>query len=146
MRREDWTRQLANYLEGVRESKFVWGSFDCCLFVCSAIEAMTGVDPGKSLRGQYSTEDGAIELMLKEYGTCSLETLVESICKEMGYPETPPLSAQRGDVVLVNAPIPSSSFRTCLGIIAPGGRAAVASPRGFTLFPMRRFLRAWTVV
>jgi cell wall-associated NlpC family hydrolase len=146
MRREDWPQRLAEYLEEHRSTPFVWGTFDCCLFVCDAIEAMTGVDPGRNLRGRYVNETGALDVLLEEYGTDNLERVVEKICELEGYPEMTPSFAQRGDVVIVNAPLSAESmFHVCLGIVAPGGRAAVASPRGFILFPLSRVVRAWRV-
>lgn len=146
MRHEDWPQRLATYLEDHRSTPFVWGTFDCCLFVCSAIEAMTGEDPGHNLRGRYSTESGATDVLAKEYGTDDLEEVVAQICEREGFPEITPSLAQRGDVVIVNAPLASESmFHLCLGVVAPGGKAAVASPRGFLLFPVTRFLRAWRV-
>ncbi len=147
MKRQDWPERLAEFLEERRGAIFEWGRHDCCLFVCDAIRAMTDLDVGYRFRGRYTTESGALDAMLDEYGMEHLGELVELVCREFGFPEIPPKRAQRGDVILVNAPLASDSmFSSCLGIVAPGGRAAVASPRGFVLFPVGRFLRAWEVV
>jgi len=146
MRYEDWPKRLAEYLEEHNSTPFEWGRFDCCLFVCGAILAMTGVDPAKNLHGRYVNETGASDVLLEEYGEDSLEEIVAAICEREGFPEITPSFAQRGDVVVVNAPLSGDSmFHVCLGIIAPGGRAAVASPRGFILFPINRVIRAWRV-
>ncbi len=42
--RQDWKKQLADYLESKKGHKFVWGVSDCVSLTLNAITAMTGDD------------------------------------------------------------------------------------------------------
>ena len=44
-RKPDWQALLDAFLAEHQFDSFQYGRWDCCLFVCDAIQAMTGVDP-----------------------------------------------------------------------------------------------------
>ena len=140
-RHEDWPTRLARFLEESRGREFRYGDWDCCLAVCDAIEAMTGFDPGATFRGQYSTELGAIHVMLEYSGGNVIET-VELETAVLEVEEVPIARAGRGDVVLVELEAGPS-----LGVVdLTGKRVAVAAhPRGLAFLPIARGLRAWKV-
>lgn len=96
-RLSNWPARLAEFVEARRERAFSWGESDCCLFVCDAIEAMTGTDPGARWRGLYQTEKGARRILRDNGGVAGLATLI------LGQPVASAL-AGRGDVVLIDTP------------------------------------------
>ena len=141
-RHHDWPSRLLAQVEAARQLPFEWGVADCCLTACDMVQAITGVDPAAHFRGRYSTKAGAYR-SLKAYAGGGLAATVERITAELGMPEVPPLSAQRGDVVLIHAPeCPPESLALAICI---GGYIAAQGPDGLTLEPMARGMRAWRV-
>ena len=63
----DWYDRLSAYLRETRALPFAPGRHDCALFFAGAVNAMTGVDPAKGLRGTYSTIPGGLK-RLKRLG------------------------------------------------------------------------------
>ncbi len=113
MRRlEDWPTRLAEFIEARRERAFSWSESDCCLFVCDAIEAMTGTDPGARWRGLYASEKGARRVLRDNGGVAGIATLV------LGSP-VPIALAGRGDVVLIDTPH-GEALAICLGVVVAG--------------------------
>ncbi|NSX15974.1 hypothetical protein HTY52_17970 [Cupriavidus taiwanensis] len=129
-RLEDWTARLAEFIETRRERVFSWGDSDCCLFVCDAIEAMTGTDPGARWRGLYASEKGARRVLRDNGGVAGIATLV------LGLP-VPPALTGRGDVVLIDTPH-GEALALCLG-----GLIAGQGPDGIEFYPMTAAKAAW---
>jgi hypothetical protein len=137
MRLPDWEKRLAEHFARSRARAFGWGEFDCALAVCEGIEAVTGVDPGKSYRGKYMSEKEALALIGGDLGT-----FVAGIAGELEFRELRPTFARRGDVVLVDNGDPTHA----LGTADLSGRFAwCASERGFIRVPMKYWLRAWKI-
>jgi len=110
IRRTDWQSRLGDYLAG-SDGRFKWGNCDCCLAVCDAVMAMTGVDPAEWFRGRYQTEKGAYK-MLGEFLTMNkvdvpagfsnrVRAMTAVITKSISAIETPVLHAGRGDIALL---------------------------------------------
>lgn len=55
---------LRIFIDQRRFDAFEWGRRDCCLTVADAVQAMTGQDFARDLRG-YKTEKGAIKRLRK---------------------------------------------------------------------------------
>lgn len=91
----DWETRLAAYLETLRDQPFRWGSLDCAIFAAGAVNAMTGVDPMRGLRG-YRSEAGA-EKVLKEKAGGTLVRFMNS-----KFERVPVGLAHRGDLVMVD--------------------------------------------
>lgn len=92
-RKENWPSLLAAYLHARRSMPFAWGSNDCCTFASSAVEAMTGVDFSKRW-APYSDLRGAAALLRAAGG-------VAGVADAALGSRVAPISAQRGDVVLL---------------------------------------------
>lgn len=131
-RLEDWPTRLAEFIEARRERAFSWGESDCCLFVCDAIEAMTGSDPGVRWRGLYTTEKGARRVLRDNGGVDGIATMV------LG-PAMPPALAGRGDVSLIDTPS-GEALALCLG-----GLIAAQCQAGLEFIPMTAAKAAWKV-
>ena len=140
-RRPDWQAVLDSFLGAHANRRFEYGTWDCCLFVCEAIAAMTGVDLAASYRGQYSTRAGARRLIGEQFGTVSILAVAENAAAAHDMPEVPVPHAQRGDMVLVARGRDYSP-----GLVALNGREAiVTSKRGLWRLPLSRAVRAWQV-
>jgi hypothetical protein len=140
-RHSNWQTDLQRFLESRCFTPFRHGSFDCCLFVCGAIEAMTGVDAGAPLRGQYDSYERGLRVVAKYAGRASVEAFIERLSIEHNMPEVPPLCAQRGDVVLLrHAPDFSLAF---IGL--DGNVLGASLLRGFERVSLNLAVRAWRV-
>lgn len=174
-RYSDWERRLEAHFTGALRTPFRWGVFDCALGACRGVAAITGVDPGADLAGQYASEEEAAELMalfgrggiaislessvlpaavLPPIGRQSsasggdLGTLAAAIAESHGMAEVRPSFAHRGDVVLVDNALPrrGAAPSRALGTVDLSGRYAwCVGEQGFVRVPMRRWLRAWHV-
>lgn len=131
-RLEDWPTRLAEFIEARRERVFSWGDSDCCLFVCDAIEAMSGADPGARWRGLYASEKGARRVLRDNGGVAGIATLVLGAA-------APPALAGRGDVVLIDTPN-GEALAICLG-----SQLAAQGQAGIEFMEMRQAKAAWTV-
>jgi len=137
-RHNDWPSRLLRAVEEHRCKPFSWGESDCCLFVCDCILAMTGHDPAAPFRGRYRTALGAYRALRRYCGGGLGE-----IAAACGYAEVSPSMAQRGDVVLVNAPEcqpGGKALGICLGV-----HIATQSAFGLIFEPRARALRAWRI-
>ncbi len=141
MRFEDWPSRLERYLVETRARAFRWGEWDCCLAACSAIEAMTGIDPGAAFRGAYSTEQGAARAMLRS-GAGGVAETAAAVCEALGFRQVPPLTAQRGDAVVFD----QVELGPTLGLVGLDGMIWAASrDGGWARFALSCAHRAWRV-
>lgn len=130
MRLRDWQSRLQACLAERWARPFAWGSQDCVLFAADCVDACTGVDPAKGMRGTYSDASGAARLV-RELG--GLAAIAASHCG----PEIAPALAQPGDVGLV-----MNDGRECLAVC--GGQHWLApGESGVCVLPSGQGLRAW---
>ena len=97
MRYHDWPERLFTVIKAAQSSKFEWGENDCAIFVFACVEAMTGVDHMKELRGKYSCRRSCEKAFKKVKGTKTLLAFADK-CFENRVDLS---KAQRGDVVLL---------------------------------------------
>jgi hypothetical protein len=133
MRHEDWPQRLAAAIEAARRRPFAWGQHDCVMFAAGVVLALTGSDPMARWRGTYDDALSALRALEREGGMEALWT------RALG-PAMPPLTAQRGDVVLFDQPDIGETIGVCTGhMIAGPGRD------GALFVPMRAGVMAWRV-
>ena len=94
-RKSQWRPALAAYIDECRSTPFAWGSHDCALFAAGAVEAMTGADLARGLRGKYRDARSATRV-IKKAGFGSLGDLVAA-----RLPEVAPGLADRGDLAII---------------------------------------------
>lgn len=141
VRLPNWHAHLDYFLVANRDRQFGYGQFDCCLFVCDAIQAITGTDPAAPFRDRYSSLKGARREMKEYCGSPSVANVVALVASRHGMPEIPPLCAGRGDIVLITRP-PGFS----LGLVALNGREIVVTAQsGLELISLSLAVRAWRV-
>lgn len=147
IRKSDWDFQLAQFLSEAEKRRFIWGKNDCALFVCEAIERMTGVDPAADWRGQYDSEEGALQRLREQSGEqyFPLEAICVQIAEKFQIEEVPPQLAHRGDPVWLR--LPENPFGGILGLLDLDARQAVfiRPPRGIQRVPREEIDRAWHI-
>lgn len=134
---ENWSDELNNLLELSRNKKFERGQHDCALFVCDAINEMTGVDFGAELRGTYKTKKDAFKAV-RETGC---KDLIALATKRLGEPLNTPLKAGRGDIVAVK-------YGNEMGLAVvdlTGRRAVTPTLEKLEYYPPKYWLKAWRV-
>lgn len=96
-RQDDWENRLIEVIERHEALEFQWGVSDCLILVADCCEALTGVDPMRSIRG-YSSEAQA-RAILEARGYSGVGDALAACFEEI-----PPARARRGDcgVVEVN--------------------------------------------
>ena len=140
-RKPNWQSELSEYLCAVASMRFQYGRLDCGLFVADAIEAMTGVDTVRTLRGAYRNRTEAFTAIRALCGRATMEAAAVYLTAHYGLPEVPVLSAQRGDVVQLR-----HGRRSSLGIIAMHGTEILTPYRlGILRLPLSHATRAWRV-
>lgn len=140
LRKAGWPLLLDEYLRTSALRKFGYGSYDCCLFVCDGILALTGVDVAAPFRGQYSSRRQAFRAIESYAGSASVEAVTERVTSDHCMPQIAPLHAQRGDVGLVRRKRDYS-----LALVGLDGRFLAAAEYGFEYVPSQLIARAWRV-
>lgn len=144
IRHRDWLDRLHAYLQAIASESFEFGRFDCCLFACDAIHAMTGSDLAAPFRGRYHSRATARAAFINYVGQASLTRAVERATAEHGAREVHPLCACRGDLVLIPR-APEHEFPS-LGVVAPTGyQLLVVSDPGYLMIPFASASRAWKI-
>lgn len=141
MRYANWATALDKFLYEHAYEPFRYGSWDCCLFVCDAIQVMTGDDLAAEYRGRYSSRRAAFLELRKRAGKASVQVVAERAAAAFGMRETDAGRAQRGDMVLLRF---FNSYS--LGLVALNGREIViARARGLWRVPLSKAIRVWNV-
>ena len=142
----DWEVRLARYLAENESRPFAYGDWDCALFVCGAIESMTGVDPAQWFRGRYHSRAEARGAMLEYCGTARIGAFFALMAASFAMSEVPVLMGRRGDMVLVE-----HDGRRSLGILAMDGMRciivgeSVSGKAGLGFVTLNHAVRAWRV-
>jgi hypothetical protein len=139
MRRDGWEQRLADVLTDAQTRAFAYGAWDCCLFACAAIGALTGTDPAASFRGRYTDEDSCASVLNTHGGILSI---AERAANTGGFARITPREAQRGDVVLGRI-----HGRATLGVCAGVHAAFAMAPSGLYRVPITdpALVLAWRI-
>lgn len=101
----NWQARLLTTIEELKETPFVWGQNDCCIFAAKCIDAQYGTEIAPGVVGEYDSELSCKRYMIKRAKSASLATVLDTFLPvrvEKKY-------AQRGDVV---------TFEGALGLTA----------------------------
>lgn len=140
-RRQDWQRALDSFVREHQTDHFAYGKWDCCLFVCDAIQAMTGVDTAAWFRGKYKSRTAALRLVREFAGSASIKAVAEKITADYRMEPMPLTHARRGDLVL----IPRAKDYS-LGIVSLNGLdIMVLATEGISRVPLTNAVKAWRV-
>ena len=129
----DWERRLVAVDDRHQAADFAWGECDCMLAVADAIDAVTGKDPAKRVRGRYASGFGAAKILRRRKAKSVEDVLAKHL------PPIARLMAQRGDVCTVERDGQiSAGYVTMHGI-------AVKSARGLGYVPITEAREAFKV-
>ena len=139
----NWASRLQLYLQACDSRKFRYGQLDCCLFVCDAVQVMTGTDLAAWFRGRYRTRKEAHDLMQEFSGDSSVRAVVRLVAEEHGLLRISPSFARRGDMVLVRR----AKGITSLGLLALDGQSVLVAvyPDGIFPMPLALAVEAWHI-
>lgn len=101
IRYPDWPTRLAEYFKACADRPLEYGAFDCALFACGALHAMTGIHPLKRYIGKYDTPISAARQM-KLYSGGGLAETAEKASRSIGLKPVEPAFAKRGDMALAH--------------------------------------------
>lgn len=128
----DWEVRLCSYLEPLRDQAFKWGELDCAIFAAGAVQAMTGEDPMRGLRGYQS--EAAAENILKTKAGGTLIRFMDG-----KFERVPVGFAHRGDLVMVDGGLALAMGDVAIQVGQQGEREGlIRRPRG-------EWQRAWRV-
>jgi hypothetical protein len=130
-RQHDWMLRLERLMSERRAMPFAWGSNDCCMWAADAVQAVTGRDPAADLRGTYTTQEAALEVIEQAGGLRALAAA------RLGL-EVPVVAAQTGDVGLLEQPTGDQALCVCMG-----GHWQAVAPHGLWAVPTSWVLCAW---
>lgn len=131
MRVRDWQARFASFIAARRGMPFAWGANDCCLFAAGAVDALTGEDPARELRG-YTTALEAARLIEACGGLAQIAT------DALGASVDPSFAAV-GDVVLMD-----NAGRQLLGV-CNGGTVLAPGEERMVVLGMDAARAAWKV-
>jgi len=134
IRRSNWERRLAVYLDGHRGAVFRYGRLDCALFAAGAVKAMTGKDPARGFRSKYRSQASAVRA-IRAAGFEDLAAVVSSKFEAIA-----PAFARRGDLVMDR----DGSLGVCVGreALFVGEEGGLA---GLVRQPISAWAKAWRV-
>ena len=115
----DWNSRLHAYIDKVRPLPYEEGVHDCALFGAGVVEAETGEDPAKDLRGYKTIQEGLKKLI--KIGHHNHVDLAASLFDEIS-----PVEASIGDLVAFEVDDP---LGWALGV-SGGERSHVLRPVG----------------
>ena len=120
---------LTRFLNAAAERPFVWGEFDCLLWLADWIETRRGIDLGVNFRGCYSTMLQAARIVRDADGMVSL---VDMLTRGSGVRRAS--VGARGDIAIVSvAGDGGAHFGNEAGAILLGGSAALISQQGLVV-------------
>lgn len=98
VRLPDWPERLSSFIAEARDKPFAFGSFDCAMFACNAVLAMTAVDIAAAYRGSYDSQDSALKLLRKK----NLLRIAQEIAKEFEMAQFEhPWASPRGSILIL---------------------------------------------
>jgi hypothetical protein len=120
------------------DKPFRWGTHDCALLVFDAVLMLTGQDPARDLRGQWSDAMGAMRTLRAHGGW-------EAVAAQRFGLQIAPADAQPGDVLLLSPGVCTEDMAGCGALAIRWGEGAVAQgAAGLVAVPMSAAVRAWS--
>lgn len=133
----NWPAELQSFIKEHENKAFDWAKNNCALFACNWMLRLTGVDAAVGLRKKCRSAKSTLQ-MLKDGG--GLLKIATERCARFGWKSVPYKFAQRGDLVLAQAP----DVGVALGICC-GQRAAFPGKSGIVYLEMSAALVTWRI-
>jgi hypothetical protein len=134
------TKLFHQFLVDSAHLPFEWGTQDCALFAANGIQSITGQDIAVDFRDKYHDEAGAFQT-IKDVcgGKCVADAAAYCAAKFGLNPLDKPLMAQRGDLVVLQAP----SRALVAGIVGLDGHIVSVYEKGLFRLPLKMATHAW---
>ena len=144
---QDWPILLDEYIRDHLNKPFTWGDNDCCLFACTAVQILTGIDPAESWRGKYTSREAALHLA-QVRGCNTVYDIAKSMAAQYGFEEIMPGFASRGDIVCHTSTNPNGLGQTLAVVGAgvcygPGDNGLIVTQLGDII--TRKTTKAWKI-
>ena len=133
MRHADWPERLAAIIYASHSKPFNWGTHDCCAFAAAVVHDLTGVDHFAPYAGYANAIEAA--RVLKKHGG------VSGIASAALGDQIPPLTAGRGDIVMIHTPDHGDTLAVCIG-----DKCAAPGEKTLQYLPMSTAVSAWRVI
>ncbi len=130
----DWPERLQTYLDSCEVKTFGYGRFDCAIFATEAVQSITGTI---FMVPRYSSLKEALAAVGSVH---KLRKFMRLYAVQHELPSIPPLTAQRGDVVLIRRRKGYS-----LGVIGMNGMIHAPGKRALLQLPLTDAVEAWRV-
>lgn len=139
-RLKDWETRFDRFLNEYSKKEFGWGTADCCIFACDAVEALSGINPYPYFPADYNSEEEAVKAVkgfayLDEFGDALIAT-VELMSEYFGLEEIEPGYLKKGDIVLAHA---QPLNQPVCGVYVGTGKIAFMSKNGLIYVKKERF-------
>lgn len=129
--------EVGAFLAKAGRTPFVYGGFDCCLWLADWLVALGYPDPAAHLRGRYATAMGCARILNRNGGV--LGVVSDCAARAGLWPTLTPKADDVG-VILVE----TAKGLEQVGAICTGPRWSVLSPRGLLSLTTQP-LSAWSV-
>lgn len=104
-KKESWWEDLNKYIDTCRGKHIDWDTFDCCQFICGAVEAISDHNPYVHFPYKYNTRSMAVKAV-KAFSRSGynngIKHIVNSIGAKIGSEKIYEGYPQRGDIVVVD--------------------------------------------
>lgn len=134
----DWPERLAAEIEAARVRPFRWGHHDCFTWAAHVVQRIGGPDLWRFVPDRWESEAEATQVM-RSLGP-DLSRAVGAVCRAARMPIVGTLSAQRGDLVVVETPA-----GLCTGVCVGKDAMVVARVGLLAVRVNRRAVAAWQV-
>lgn len=133
----DWPARLNRFFEARELRPFAWGANDCSTFAADDVRELTGVDLLTDCSPRWGDATEAGLTIRRERG------LLGALNRRLGAPLQTPALAQRGDVLLVRAPLAQGHTRFVA--VCDSDRWAAPGAGGLLRGPLAQAVKAWRV-
>lgn len=134
----DWPARFVAFTSEHEAKPFAWGENDCCIFAAADVCAITGVDLLPRDTASWNSPAAAARVLRRVRG------LLGAVVSCLGAPLPTPKLAQRGDVLLVRAPLSSQGHVRFLAV-CDADRWMAPHRAGIVRGPMAQAVKAWGV-
>ena len=121
-KKPDWQVLLNDFLIEHKDTPFVWGKWDCCIFANAALKAISGknVIPA-DLKWK---DEASAAIAIKKYGK-TLGKSLDKAAKEAGLEVIKPAFATAGDLVLYKEESELAGIHDGFNIVSPSEEGLV---------------------
>jgi hypothetical protein len=137
-----WVGRFIAAVDRRKNDEFDWQSHNCLSFSAELFQAVTGKSAEKLFpKADCSTKRRAYAQMRK-FQDGGMEKVGEKVAAHFGLTEVPPLTAQRGDLVVVDW-----DGEVAAGTVDLNGREVIVitPTKGLANIPIKHVVRAWRV-